>query len=108
MRGALELFQTTLGTKDVPGQVLEVFLFIASRSPGQVPLGEVEKVLGLTQTSASRVVGYLATGNAARPEGYRLVQVESDPYYVKRKLIVLTSRGHALAARMAEALSEGM
>lgn len=72
--------------------------------PVGVSLGEAEKLLGLTQTTASRNYGYLGRGNVKKPHGYRLIEVYEDPFYRRRKLARLTAKGVTTANGIAKAL----
>jgi DNA-binding MarR family transcriptional regulator len=108
---ALRLLQSYTKTKDEPEgnaelqmNTMRAFLHIATRHPNEVSLGEAEKLLGFTQTTASRTYGYLAAGNAKKPIGYRLIEVYEDPFYRRRKLAKLTPKGIELANKMSQAL----
>jgi DNA-binding MarR family transcriptional regulator len=105
MQEAIKVLQASTGNEELQAQAMLVFLFVASRHPGETSLGEVEKALSLNQTTASRNLGYLAKGNAKLPKGWQLVDTFEDPFYRRRKLCKLTKKGWDCAVRIAEALT---
>jgi DNA-binding MarR family transcriptional regulator len=92
------------GNADLQMQAMKAFLFVATRHPNEVSLGEAEKLLGMTQTTASRNFGYLAKGNAKKAVGYGLIEVYEDNFYRRRKLAKLTDKGERVANELAKAL----
>lgn len=83
-------------------QMLAVFLYVAERHPTPVAAGELEKELGMTQSSTNRLIHGLGKGRPNSTgefiKGFGLVRVEPDPYYAKRMLVSLTATGVARAA----------
>lgn len=101
---ALKVLRDATGNPELQLQTVATYLFIAGRHPTEVPMGEVEARLGLTQTSTSRNIGYLAKGAGKRSSGYRLITVEEDPFYRKRKLCRLSDKGLKVAAAISAVL----
>ena len=60
----LGVLRDATGNAELQMQTMATFAFLALRHPNEVPIGEIEKTLGLTQTSTSRNVAYLAKGSA--------------------------------------------
>jgi DNA-binding MarR family transcriptional regulator len=102
---ALKVLRDATGNQELQMQTMLAFTFIATRHPNEVPIGELEKTLGFTQSTASRNVGYLARGAARNEEGYKLVEVFVDEFYQRRKLSKLTPKGVKVAERLSAALS---
>jgi DNA-binding MarR family transcriptional regulator len=90
---------------DMAAHTAMTFLYVAYRHPAPVPMVEIERTLGLLQTTNSRNIGYWAKGAAKREQGWDMLKVESDPFYLKRKLVTLTAKGEALAARISDAFA---
>jgi DNA-binding MarR family transcriptional regulator len=101
----LKTFKAATGNDELQMQAMAVFLYVAYRHPNPVPQVEIEKNVGLTQTTTSRNVGYWAKGAAKMEKGYGMFAVEEDPYYRKRKLITLTPKGQALAGKVSSTLA---
>lgn len=101
----LRTLRDATGNSEMQMQTMATFTFIALRHPNEVPLGEIEKTLGLTQTSTSRNVAYLARGDAREHGGYKLVEVFEDQFYRRRKLCKLTKKGEELASKLSALFS---
>jgi DNA-binding MarR family transcriptional regulator len=106
MQEAIRCLQHSTGNEELQAQAMLVFLFVASRHPGETSLGEIEKSLTLNQTTASRNLGYLGKGNAKLPKGWQLVDTYEDPFYRRRKLCKLTRKGFETASKIAEVLTK--
>jgi DNA-binding MarR family transcriptional regulator len=108
---AIDLLREATGNKELQAQTMLTFLHIAKRHPNEVAMGEIEDALGLSQTGNSRNVRYLAKG-VTRSDGsedvmggYKLITIEEDPHYRKRKLCKLTAKGLDLAERISAAIA---
>jgi DNA-binding MarR family transcriptional regulator len=84
---------------------LQTFLYVAYRHPSAVPYRELEKALGISQTTNSRNIGYWSKGAGKREKGWGMFKVDVDPDYAKRLLVTLTAKGEHLAARISHALA---
>jgi len=107
---ALRILREATGNAELQMQTMVTFVYIAQRHPNEVPSGEIEKLLGIAQTTVSRNLQYLgkgqrdAKGNVVLG-GYKLIETAEDPFYRKRKLSKLTTKGEGVAAKIAAALS---
>jgi DNA-binding MarR family transcriptional regulator len=100
--GCLRTLREATGNSELQLQTMTVFLYVASRHPNEVPQGEIETVLSMVQTTVSRNCAYLAKGSAGGLGGYKLIEVFTDIYYRKRKLVKLTKKGEEVARKLAE------
>lgn len=100
--GVLRTLRDATGNPELQMQTMNTFLYIASRHPNEIAQGEIERILGLQQTTVSRNCAYLAKGNAAGHGGYKLVDVFEDVDYRKRKLAKLTPKGLEVAKAIAD------
>jgi DNA-binding MarR family transcriptional regulator len=98
--GCLKIAREATGNPELQLQTMNVFLYIASRHPNEVPQGEIERVLGMVQTTVSRNCAYLAKGSSTGLGGYKLIEVFEDIDYRKRKLTRLTKKGAEVAAAL--------
>ena len=99
--GVLRTLRDATGNPELQMQTMNTFLYIASRHPNEIAQGELERVLGIQQTTVSRNCAYLAKGSAGLG-GYKLIDVYEDRDYRKRKLAKLTPKGLEVAAKIAE------
>lgn len=86
------------GVPDIPTSQVLTLLHIADR--GEMPLGDLEKLTGVTQSSVSRNVARLGPGRNPDDPGFGLVDLFEDPYYRRRKLVRLNAKGKQLMARL--------
>lgn len=121
----LKCFKDVSGNAEMQMQTMLTFLYVAYRHPNPVPMLEVEKAFNFSQTTNSRNIGYWAmtereveqaakhrakgdaeAGKAAikKTDGAGMFQLETDQYYRKRKLITLTDKGVAFAAKLSSVL----
>jgi DNA-binding MarR family transcriptional regulator len=91
---ALDVVRTKLKQSDIPMTQLLTFAHVADR--GEIPMQDLADLTGTVQSSVSRNVEKLGQGSPSNP-GFGLVEALEDPYYRRRKLVRLTSRGKALA-----------
>lgn len=80
-----------LETNELPSQMLLMFAIVADRK--EVPMAELGKLTGLAQSSVSRNVAKLAQGETPMAPGFGLIEAFEDPFYRKRKLVRVTSKG---------------
>jgi hypothetical protein len=107
MMNALRVLREATDNPELPVQTMQFFFYVAVRYPNEVPYGEVEKILGMSQASTSRNAAYLARGIPNRGhKGYGMVEVFEDPFYTKRKLIRLTAKGLTVAQQVTSALNK--
>ena len=82
--------------REMPGQVVSVFLYIASHDGCNKQA--LEQELGLTTVSSSRNTDLLSTGRIGREtSGLGLITKEDDPSNGRRQVLKLTPEGKDLA-----------
>jgi DNA-binding MarR family transcriptional regulator len=82
--------------REMPGQVVSVFLYIASHDGCNKQA--LEQELGLTTASSSRNTDLLSTGRIGREtSGLGLITKEEDPSNGRRQVLKLTPEGKDLA-----------
>ena len=81
--------------REIPGQLVSAFLYIASHNPCHKQA--MEEALGLQSSSGSRLVDWLSDYHRLGKPGLGLVKKQKDPYNMRRVLIKLTPKGEALA-----------
>ena len=85
--------------REMPGQVVSCFLYVASHDGCHKQAMEQE--LGLTTASSSRNTDILSKGRLGRgAKGLDLITKEVDPSNRRRQTLKLTPRGRALAQQM--------
>jgi DNA-binding MarR family transcriptional regulator len=107
LQEALRILRDATDNPELQMQAVATFAYIAWRHPTEVPLGEIEKTLGLAQTTTSRNTSYLAKGDARGHGGYELIEVSVDPFYLRRKLCKLTPKGVKVASNLADVMGPG-
>lgn len=95
---AFELLR--LMDREVPGQLVSAFLYIASHNPCHKQA--MEEDLGLLCASGSRVVDWLSDYHRLGKPGMGLVKKHRDPLNMRRVIIELTPKGESLAKQMRE------
>lgn len=98
----LQIIRKFINNSELPMQTIQTYLYITKH--GEVPLSDLEKVTGLSQSAVSRNVAKLGQGLTARDPGFGLVEAYEDPNFRRRKLVRLTPRGKALAQEVANVL----
>ena len=88
--------------REVPGQVVSTFLYIASHNPCHKQ--KLEQDLGFTTASASRNSDWLSEWHRLRKRGLGLITKERDECNRRRILLRLTPKGEALARQLEEIL----
>ena len=97
VQAAFELIR--LLDREMPGQVVSCFLYVASHNGCHKQAMEQE--LGLTTASSSRNTDILSKGRPGRgAEGLDLITKEVDPTNRRRQTLTLTPRGKSLAQQM--------
>lgn len=86
--------------REIPGQLVSAFLYIASHNPCHKQAMEEE--LGLTIASGSRLVDWLSDYHRLGKPGLGLVKKIRDPSNMRRVLVKLTPKGEALAKQFTE------
>lgn len=85
--------------REMPGQVVSTFLYIASHDGCNKQA--LEQDLGLTTASSSRNTDLLSSGRYGRDtSGLGLITKEKDPSNGRRQVLRLTSQGKELASLM--------
>lgn len=107
MRRAVEALRDAAG-KELEAQTIIAFLLVCE--DGQAPLVEIQAVLNLSSSAASRNLGLLSAtgyhnGRGQQPvEGLGWVEAHPDPMDRRRRTLRLTHRGRALATRLSRLL----
>jgi len=84
--------------REIPGQVVATFLYIASHNPCHKQ--KLEEDLGFTTASASRNSDWLSEYHRLRKRGLGLIVKERDEYNRRRLMFRLTPKGEALARQL--------
>jgi DNA-binding MarR family transcriptional regulator len=77
--------------KEVPGQVISTFFYVASHNP--CLMIDLQRDLKLRSGSASRCTDWLSDINRLGKPGPNLVKKEPDPLNANRAIISLTAKG---------------
>jgi len=100
---ALDFFHKKTGRVDLQCQTVSTFLHLAMAR--ELPMQDLEKRTGLSQSSVSRNVAKLGIGMSPSEPGLGLVEAYEDPHYRRRKLVRMTARGTLFAKELAAAIS---
>lgn len=85
--------------REMPGQVVSCFLYIASHNGCHKQA--LEQELGFTTASSSRNTDLLSDGRVGRnAEGLGLIKKEPDPSDRRRFMLTLTPKGEKIANQM--------
>ena len=95
---ALDQFKLAAGSNP-PIQLVQAFCFVAAHN-GCLQQ-DLQAVTGMSESSCSRMLMWLATQKASGERGLGLVKAEPDPSYYKRKRLYLTDKGKKLASLIA-------
>ena len=87
---------------EVPGQLVSVFLYIASHNPCHMQA--IENDLRLSPNSVSRNTDWLSKYHRLGKPGMGLVVKIADPVNARRRLVKLTEKGHRLVERINQIL----
>ena len=95
---AFDLLRTL--DREVPGQVVSAFLYIASHNPCHKQA--LEEDLDFKNSSGSRTTDWLSDYHRLGKPGLGLIKKYKDPSNWRRILLKLTPKGEALAEQMKE------
>ena len=95
---AFELLR--LMDREIPGQLVSAFLYVASHNPCHKQA--MEEDLGLKPASGSRLIDWLSEYHRLGKPGLGLVVKTKDPLNHRRLLVELTPKGESLARQMRE------
>lgn len=100
LSGSLEIFREETGRKDLPMQVLIMFMAVGDR--GEYSVNELKKWLPkLSHSAVSRNVAILCGSSITRQDcGLDLCESRPDDNDKRYKLIKLTQKGKALREKM--------
>ena len=87
--------------REIPGQLVSAFLFIASHDGCH--LQALTDELGLETASRSRVTDWLSDYHRLGKPGLGLITKTIDPANRRRRVLKLTSKGQEIADRFREA-----
>ena len=88
--------------REIPGQLVSAFLYIASHNPCEKQ--ELEKALQLTGSSGSRLVAWLSDYHRLGKPGLDLIKKTSSPDDQRRLVVSLTPKGQQLAQQIRETI----
>jgi DNA-binding MarR family transcriptional regulator len=100
----LRAWQEHTGERETPIQQVLTFAYVAGSSE-PVPMADLIDSTGVSQSSVSRNVATLGPGVSPSQPGYGLMEAFEDPYYRRRKLVRLTSKGLKLRNELQTALT---
>ena len=89
--------------REIPGQLVSAFLYIASHNPCHKQA--IEEDLDLKTSSASRLTDWLSDYHRLGKPGLGLILKYKDPSNYRRIIVELTPKGEALAKQMKSAAS---
>jgi DNA-binding MarR family transcriptional regulator len=99
---AFELLR--LMDREIPGQLVSAFLYIASHNPCHKQA--MEEDLGFKTSSASRTTDWLSDYHRLGKPGLGLIKKYKDPSNWRRVLLKLTPKGEALIKQMKEFIND--
>lgn len=99
---AFELLR--LMDREIPGQLVTTFLYIASHNPCHKLA--MEQDLDLKCSSGSRLTDWLSDYHRLGKPGLGLIKKYKDPYDMRRTYLELTPKGKALASQFMELIYE--
>lgn len=88
--------------REVPGQLVSTFLFVASHNPCDKQ--HLEQELKLTSSSASRLTDWLSDYHRLGKPGLGLVKKTKHPHDRRKLIITLTPKGEQLAQQFKETI----
>lgn len=86
--------------REIPGQVVQMFLYIASHNPCHKQA--LEEDLGFSTASASRNSDWLSIHHRLKKKGLGLIHKYPDPSNRRRQMFMLTPKGDELIHRIKE------
>lgn len=97
-----ELFR--LQDREVPGQLVSVFCFIASHNPCHFQA--IQDGLNMTPNSVSRNTDWLSDYHRLGKPGMGLVRKYKDPTNMRRMIAELTPKGLSMVSQIKEILND--
>ena len=97
---AFELMR--LMDREIPGQLVSAFLYIASHNPCHKQA--MEEDLGFRAASGSRTTDWLSDYHRLGKPGLGLIKKTVDPSNRRRVILALAPKGEALIRQMKEAI----
>ena len=88
--------------REIPGQVMATFLYVASHNPCHKQA--LEEDLGFSTASGSRNTDWLSEKHRLKKPGLGLIKKEIDPSNKRRQLLSLTKEGELLISKMLKLL----
>lgn len=79
---------------EIQAQTIQTLLAVAMHNKKEMPMGDLAKLLGLSQASVSRNVSSFMKVDRHRNKGPNLMDTREDPMERRRKLVSLTNKGH--------------
>ena len=103
--GILNAFELLrLMDREIPGQVVSAFLYIASHNPCHKQA--LEDDLGFKTSSGSRTTDWLSDYHRLGKPGLGLVKKYKDPSNWRRVMLKLTPKGETLIKQMKEFIND--
>ena len=99
---AFDLLRTL--DREMPGQVVSAFLYIASHNPCHKQA--LEEDLGFETSSGSRTTSWLSDYHRLGKPGLGLIKKYKDPTNWRRVLLKLTPKGETLIKQMKEFIND--
>ena len=90
--------------REIPGQVVSAFLYIASHNPCHKQA--LEEDLGFKNSSGSRTTDWLSDYHRLGKPGLGLVKKYKDPSNWRRIMLKLTPKGETLIKQMKEFIND--
>ena len=88
--------------REIPGQLVSAFLYVASHNPCHKLA--MEEALQFTIASSSRCADWLSDVHRLNKPGLGLIKKERDPFNQRRIILRLTPKGEAIAKQITEVL----
>ena len=88
---------------EIPLTTVAVFLTVVQK--GNITMKEMVKLLGISQSSCSRNVAYLAQYHRLNKPGLNLLVTMEDPQERRRKIVSPTQRGLRVVEQMRSMVS---
>jgi DNA-binding MarR family transcriptional regulator len=86
--------------REIPGQLVSAFLYIASHNPCHKQA--LEQDLGFAVASSSRTTDWLSDHHRLGKKGLGLIKKYPDPLNRRRVVLALSPKGEALIRQMKE------
>lgn len=103
IESVVSTLQTELGNTELQAQTILTLLTIMRRK--EMPMSDLEKVVGVSQAAISRNISRLSRGLPPAFAGPGVIEAFEDPYYRKRKIVQLTAKGETLRKKLGTVMS---